>query len=253
MFDTNEVFNSNDTFLIADCHLDGSRPEITELFTQFVGAIQGASALWIVGDLVEYWLGDDAGNPALHSAFEALSIRCSEGTEVHLMHGNRDFLLGQQFADSIGASLHTDDEVRLNLGRDEQLVMHGDTLCTDDVDYQRLRTLLRSSQWQDTFLALSVPERIEAANALRDKSRDATAEKNQTIMDVNNDAVVSCFERTTTGTLIHGHTHRPATHEHFIKGETHQRIVMGDWHDDHAMVVHHGRDGLSLRRYPFKG
>ena len=249
------MFHSDDTFLIADCHLDGSRPGLNALFTQFVNDIEGAGALWIVGDFVEYWVGDDAGNPALNTVFEALTARQAAGTDVHLMRGNRDFLLGQVFADSIGAQLHMGDEVLLDLKTESVLVLHGDTLCTDDVDYQRFRTMLRSDSWQAPFLALSITERIEAAKALREKSRDASAEKSTDIMDVNADAVNQCFENAnkhaSVATMIHGHTHRPATHEHSVNGRHCQRMVMGDWHDDHAMVVHHGRDGLQLRRYPF--
>ncbi len=245
------MFDSSDTFVIADCHLDGSRPELTRLFIQFIYDIQGAAAVWIVGDFVEFWLGDDAGNPALKPVFDALSAIQSNGTDVHLLHGNRDFLIGHEFAASIGATLHTDDEVHIELGGEPVLVMHGDTLCTDDLDYQRFRAMVRSAPVQAAFLAKSVPERIEEVKARRRDSRDESAAKTDDIMNVNQDTVVERFANASVRTLIHGHTHRPATHEHTVNGQRCQRMVVGDWHEDHAMVLHHNSDGFQLRRYPF--
>jgi len=206
------MFERGDRLFIADCHLDGSRPGVTALLLRFLADIEGAGELWIVGDLVEYWLGDDVDNPALHPVFEALKNRVNAGTSVHLMHGNRDFLLGETFAEQIGAQLHRDDECELQFGDEKALVMHGDTLCTDDTDYQQLR------------------------QTLRDKSRDATAAKSNTIMDVNAQAVQTTFQQHGISTLIHGHTHRPDTHHLSIDNLARRRLVLGDWHDDHAWV-----------------
>ncbi len=248
---TFDVFQPHDTFLIADCHLDGSRPGVNELAIEFINAIEGAGALWVLGDFVEYWLGDDAGNPALDAVFDALAARQAAGTNVHFMHGNRDFLLGQAFAQRLGAQVHADDEIQIPLSDETVVLMHGDTVCTDDVEYQKLRQLLRSTQWQQPFLAQSIAERIETAKSLREKSRDATAGKSQSIMDVNDAAVLETFERTGVKTLIHGHTHRPDEHTHIVDDTACRRIVLGDWHDDHAMVVHSSPQGLQLKRFPF--
>jgi len=171
------MFSANDTFLIADCHLDGGRPGLSKLFTQFLDAIEGAGELWILGDLVEYWLGDDAGNPALNPVFDALAARQAAGTNVHLMLGNRDFLLTQSFGDKIGATVHTEDEKLVQLGHETTLLMHGDTLCTDDSEYQKLRLLLRSEAWQKNILSLSIQERMDTAKSLREQSQVATADK----------------------------------------------------------------------------
>jgi len=248
------MFDSRDSFLIADCHLEGSRPGVTALLLSFLNTIQGAGALWILGALVEYWLGDDAGDPQLDGVFDALNTLNNTGTSLHIMHGNRDFLLGQRFGERIGAQVMSEDELSVQLGSESVLLMHGDTLCTDDTDYQNLRTLLRSSQWQEQFLSLSVPDRIEQAKQLRDKSRDATASKSQSIMDVNDQAVTQAFTRANVNTLIHGHTHRPDTHSLTINNVNRQRLVLGDWHDDHAWVAHvrnGGETAVRLKRFPF--
>ena len=245
------MFNQNDTFFIADCHLDGSRPGLSALFTQFLDAITGAGELWILGDFVEYWLGDDAGNNDLNPVFDALAARQAAGMCIHLMHGNRDFLIGQDFGDRIGAAVHTDDEQLIQLGDESVLLMHGDTLCTDDTDYQQLRRMLRSNDWQQNFLSLSVDERQETAKSLRDESRTATSGKSQGIMDVNESAVHDALTRTGVHTIIHGHTHRPNTHTKAVNGHNVTRIVVGDWHDDHAMVAHSTGTNVRLRRFPF--
>lgn len=245
------MFTEQDTFFIADCHLDGSRPDVSALACQFFATIEGAGALWIVGDFVEYWLGDDAGNPALTNVFDALASLAASGTHITVMHGNRDFLLGDTFGQRIGGTVLTDDVCVTQLAHGPVTVMHGDTLCTDDIGYQELRTLLRSSAWQTDFLAKSVAERIEMAKALREKSQDATAAKTDGIMDVNPSAVNSAFLTHNTPVLIHGHTHRPKTHELEINGAVHHRIVLGDWHADHAQIAHSNADGIALKRFPF--
>lgn len=245
------MFNANDTFLIADCHLDGSRPGLSALFTQFLQAIEGAGELWILGDFVEYWIGDDVGNPKLAPVFKALAERQAAGTAVHLMHGNRDFLLGHSFCESLGATLHTDDELLITIGSESVLLMHGDTLCTDDVDYQQMRVMLRSADWQTRILSLSAEERHQAAQSLRQQSKAATADKSDGIMDVNDAAVHDAFERHGVNTLIHGHTHRPNTHEHQINENSVRRLVLGDWHEDKTIVAHSAGVGVALKTFPF--
>jgi len=232
------VLPTGHSFIIADCHLDGSRPAVNELLKEFLSAITGADELWILGDLVEYWLGDDAGNPQLDDVFEALAALHASGTALHLMHGNRDFLLGENFAARIGAKLHRKDELIAVLGNEKLLLMHGDTLCTDDEDYQTLRHTLRSAAWQKNFLGLTIPKRVETARTLRAQSRDATAAKTHDIMDVNEQAVQQVMLKRDITTLIHGHTHRPNTHALTLANKKRQRLVLGDWHNDGAHVVH---------------
>ena len=132
-------------------HLDASRPRTVELFIKFLRDINGIKALYILGDLVEYWLGDDADDGRLNTVFEALRSLHDSGSAVHLMHGNRDFLLGEAFAQRIGASLHREDTIRITLGELNVLLLHGDTLCLDDHGYQQLRLMVRDTQWQTEF------------------------------------------------------------------------------------------------------
>jgi len=246
------MYNANDTFFVADCHLEGSRPLMSELFIQFVSHIQGAGQLWILGDFVEYWIGDDAGNPELASVFDAISALSAAGTRVDFMLGNRDFLLGDDFARQVNARVHKDDELLIDLpNNDKALLLHGDTLCTDDVEYLKLRQMLRSDEWQKKTLSQSVQDRIATAQSLRNTSKAASADKAQAIMDVNDQTVTDAFTRHRVNTLIHGHTHRPAHHQHTSGGQASVRMVVGDWHDDHAMVAHANPDGLQLKRFPF--
>ncbi len=232
--------------LISDLHLAPERPATIELAHRYLKHAHGASALFIIGDLFEYWLGDDAIDPAMQSTIDALHAVSQSGTAVYLMHGNRDFLLGEQFATQIGATLIRDDEIVFNLNDQAVTLLHGDTLCTDDHGYQQLRNLLRAPAWQQDFLSKTVPERIEMAAQLREKSREAVADKSMEIMDVNPQAVSSAFEKHKTPLMIHGHTHRPQDHT-----GTQRRMVLGDWHDDHAMV---GRfDGVEFVLEKFSG
>ena len=248
---------ADETLFIADLHLDAARPAVTDLALDFLDGARGASALWILGDLFEAWLGDDVVDPAHAAAIEALTALSSAGTALHLMHGNRDFLLGEAFAARIGATLHREDELAVSPGRDGAeplLLLHGDTLCTGDVDYQRLRAMLRGASWQADFLAGSAEERVAAAKALRERSREAAAGKAGGIMDVAPEAVADAFERSGCRTMIHGHTHRPADHgaagaSDAVPDETpdsaaRRRVVLGDWHDDHARYALH--DGIAL-------
>lgn len=248
------------TFFISDLHLDPARPETIELSLRFFTSVHGAQALFIIGDLFEYWLGDDAADPRLNAVYDAISAVSASGTAVHLMHGNRDFLLGEQFASRVGAQLHRDDHVQVDFGNVHFSLLHGDTLCTDDVGYQQLRTMVRNPQWQQEFLALSIDERIAQAQALREKSREAVAEKVAGIMDVNNAAVAKHCNAFANDCLIHGHTHRP--HDHVLHGDvstvdtasenrlsTPRRLVLGDWKSDHAMIARFDGEQLQLERF----
>jgi len=217
--------------LISDLHLAPERPATIELAHQYLKKAHGASALFIIGDLFEYWLGDDAIDPTMQPTIDALQAVSQSGTAIYLMHGNRDFLIGEQFAKQISATIIADDEVVFQMNDQAVTLLHGDTLCTDDHGYQQLRTLLRAEAWQQEFLNKTVPERIEMAAQLREKSREAVADKSMSIMDVNADAVNAAFEKHATPIMIHGHTHRPYDHQ-----GVQRRIVLGDWHEDHAMV-----------------
>jgi len=168
-------------------------------------------------------------------------------------HGNRDFLLGEQFAERIGATLHREDLLPLNLGPEPVLLLHGDTLCTDDHDYLGLRRIVRDRAWQQEFLNKPIATRIQEAEALRARSREAVADKQAGIMDVNTDSVCNTFREHHCGLMIHGHTHRPAEHQVMVDGQSCRRVVLGDWHADHAHIARWDGEQLMLQRYPFDG
>ncbi len=229
------------TLLIADLHLQSAEPATLSLALSFFAQAEGAKHLYILGDLFEFWLGDDCLPTALADTLpkvvDALTAISKSGTAITLMHGNRDFLLGEQFASRVGATLVHDDTIDLQANATSITLMHGDTLCTDDVEYQQFRLKVRDTQWQASFLAKSADEREAIANAMRSGSMDASQTKTMAIMDVNDDAVAKIFTEHRCRYLVHGHTHRPAVHEHHLGEQSRQRIVVGDWHADHAMVA----------------
>lgn len=234
------------TLFISDLHLDPQRPDIVALFLRFLAEqASQAEALYILGDLFEYWIGDDmldhpATAAALAPVAEGLRALSSAGVPVYFQHGNRDFLIGETFAQRCGVRLLPEAQV-VELDGVPTLLMHGDSLCTDDVDYQRLRVMLRDPQWQREFLALPLEERIRQAQALREKSREAAQAKAETIMDVNPQTVVETMRRHGVHRLIHGHTHRPAVHEFELDQAPAHRIVLGDWYERGSVL--YCRDG----------
>ncbi len=234
---------------IADLHLDPD-PETrrtTELAMRFLRQARGKQHIYILGDLFEYWLGDDVGLPLYQSLLDEFRLLRDSGCSITVMLGNRDFLLGNAFAESASATLVRDDELIVTLGDTPVLLMHGDTLCTDDLDYQRFRRNLRKPRWQQQFLAKSVDERRDHAEALRAASHDASVSKSADIMDVNDETVAQRMQASGCHTLIHGHTHRPAVHTIPTTNDT--RMVVGDWHSDHAQYVQWDGQEFSLRTF----
>lgn len=224
------------TLLVSDLHLDGARPAATARFTALMEDWRGrCSALYILGDLVEYWLGDDQAVDELGGAFEAIRDFAAH-CPVYLMHGNRDFLIGEGFAARYGVTLIADPTV-VDLHGTRTLLMHGDTLCTDDHDYQALRSTVRDPDWQRGFLAKPLAEREAFARQVRATSRSATAAKSMEIMDVNAHSVASAFRDHDVRRLIHGHVHRPAVHTERVDGTPCERIVMGDWYESLSYVT----------------
>lgn len=220
---------------ISDLHLDLSRPEIIALFHQFLNEQTEVEALYILGDLFEYWIGDDQPAPGLEPLFAAIRALTSRGVPVYFMAGNRDFLIGSRFAGDTGTTLLPDTTV-IDLHGRKALLMHGDTLCTDDVEYQKLREMLRNPAWQQQFLTLPLEERIDQARQLREKSQNETSGKDASIMDVNQQAVESVMSDYNVDLLIHGHTHRPAVHNFKIADTPKQRIVLGDWYHQGSVL-----------------
>jgi UDP-2,3-diacylglucosamine hydrolase len=237
------------TLFISDLHIDASRPAITEQFLSFLsGEARHAEALYILGDLFESWVGDDAADSAQSSAMAGLRSLTEHGVPCFVMHGNRDFLLAEQFCRMSGARLLPDPLI-VTLYGEPVLVMHGDALCTDDRAYQRLRATVREADWQRRFLALSVASRRALAGAARAGSQAHTAALEYAITDVNPDSVALAMRGSGVATLLHGHTHRPAIHAFEVDGRPRTRIVLGDWYDQ-GSVLRWDRNGPELNNLP---
>jgi len=232
---------------IADLHLDPERQAAYRLALNFFDSIAEAHQLYILGDLFEYWIGDDVGLHLYRDVVASLQTLVSRDCAVTVMLGNRDFLLGERFAEATGVRLVREDEHRVQVNNEPVLLLHGDTLCLDDVEYQSFRTMVRDQQWQAGFLAKSIDERTAYANELRQQSQSLSKHKAQAIMDVNEEQVQSRLQARQCQKMIHGHTHRPAVHRYEDTGTC--RLVVGDWHDDHARYVCSDTTGLDLTRF----
>lgn len=224
------------TYFIADLHLCENRPDISACFFRFLenDAIN-AEKLYILGDLFEAWVGDDDDSPYLETVAQALSKLSRSGTQIYYIHGNRDFLLGKRYAKQANMQLLPEVDT-INLYGQHVVIMHGDTLCTRDVNYQAFRKKSRSWWWQAAVKSLPLFVRKKMAANYRQKSAAATSMKSQEIMDVTPDEVISCLELYHSQLLIHGHTHRPAVHNISANGSNAQRIVLGDWYEQGAWL-----------------
>lgn len=238
------------SLFISDLHLHPERPESIHLFENFVASKAGeAEQLFILGDLFEYWLGDDASEHCGYQpVIDSLSILAEMNTEVFFMHGNRDFLVGTRFASLIGGKLLPDPSI-ISLDGQDALLMHGDSLCTDDIEHQKFRALTRSREWQQDILSKSIAEREVIARQFRMNSMKGNAEKAEAIMDVNQQTVESIMLENQTRLLIHGHTHRAAIHNFQLDGKLMHRIVLGDWYTQGSYLIH-DQNGFRLMDYP---
>jgi len=225
------------TLFISDLHLDEARPQIVDLFARFLAdEARQADALYILGDLFESWIGDDDNAPLATRVAHALRALRNRGVPIYFLHGNRDFLLGTDYAARAGIELLADPAI-VELDGERTLLMHGDTLCTDDIEYQKFRNLVRNPAWQAQFLAKPLAERRAFAAQAREESRKQTAMKAAEIMDVNQAAVESTMHEYGVHRLIHGHTHRPAAHRFELDGRTAERIVLGDWYEQSSVLT----------------
>ena len=211
------------------------RPHIIAAFCRFLHKCSSADALYILGDLFEYWIGDDDPAIGLEPAINAIRELSNTGVPVYFVHGNRDFLIGKRFAKQTQCKILAEETV-LDLYGTPTLIMHGDTLCTDDIAYQKYRAKARSPWIQKPLLMLSVQRRLKIAEGLRNKSKTAIQEKSEVIMDVNQLTVEQVMQKHNVNHLIHGHTHRPAEHEFNLDGNLYRRIVLGDWYK-HGSVL----------------
>ncbi len=237
------------TLFISDLHLEDGRPDIGAQFTAFLaGEATTAEALYILGDLFEYWVGDDDPNPHYAAMKQAIRALSDTGVPVYFMHGNRDFMIGERFAGETGATL-LEDPTTVNFYGCRVMLSHGDALCTDDVHYQQMRRTMRNQEWQAMMRAKPLEERIAIAEQARKQSQAYNASVDDEIMDVNQDAVVEAIRGSGVQILLHGHTHRPAVHDIEFNGRTAQRIVLGDWYEQ-GSVVRWDSDGPRLEVMP---
>lgn len=237
------------TYIISDLHLDESRPDITRAFFDFLrGRAAGAEALYILGDFFEVWIGDDDDAPLAAEVAQELSRFSGSGAELYLMHGNRDFLLGQDFAHRAGAVLLPDPST-VTLAGQKVLLMHGDSLCTRDSEYMAFRQQARDPNWQRELLAKPLEERRAIAAQIRAVSKSMNSRKAEDIMDVTPEEVEKTMREQGVHTLIHGHTHRPARHALTIDGAPAERIVLGDW-GEQGWCIKADKDSLELIHWP---
>lgn len=231
-------------YFISDLHLQQQRPEITRALLYFLEKIApGADELYLLGDIFEAWIGDDFADPVLESIAPAMRQLKNSGTAIFFLQGNRDFLLHAEGAAILSASL-IEAPYQIELPQGRAVLLHGDELCLDDVEYQAFRREVRNPQWQTQFLAKPLAERLAIARELRATSQAAGAMKSDEIMDVSPKAVEELFRCSGTVLMIHGHTHRPARHPH-SGGE---RIVLGDWNDS-GWYLRSGNEALELIKF----
>jgi UDP-2,3-diacylglucosamine hydrolase len=215
--------------LISDLHLEEKRPDITRAFLHFLATrARQAESLYILGDFFEVWIGDDGMTPFQHEIAGALRELSDSGTRIYLMHGNRDFLIGKRFCREAGCTLLSDPH-RVQINGEPVLLMHGDSLCTLDVGYMKLRRWLRNPLSLLILRNLPLATRQKLARKLRNESRAQTRMKTSEIVDVTPVEVVRVMGEYGVRTLIHGHTHRPALHDLEVNGQPARRIVLGDW------------------------
>lgn len=218
------------TLFISDLHLCPTRPAINRVFLEFLrGPATQAEALYILGDLFEYWAGDDDDDPFNRSVSASLRDLADHGVALYLMHGNRDFLIGKRFATACHAQLLPDPTL-LDLYGTPTLLMHGDTLCTDDVRYQAFRAKVRTPEWQQQFLSQPLAARKQIIAGLRAENAEEKQLKSEDIMDVTGATVEQELRAHGYPRLIHGHTHKPALHRHIVDGHKCERWVLSDWY-----------------------
>ncbi|AIR06508.1 UDP-2,3-diacylglucosamine hydrolase [Cedecea neteri] len=238
------------TLFIADLHLCSEEPAITAGFLRFLaGEARQADALYILGDLFEAWIGDDDPEPLHQQIATAIKALVDSGVPCYFIHGNRDFLLGKRFARASGMTLLPEEKLLDLYGR-KVLIMHGDTLCTDDEGYQAFRRKVHQPWLQALFLAFPLFIRKRIAARMRAGSKAANSSKSMAIMDVNPQAVVDTLTRHNVQWLIHGHTHRPAIHELTANGQPAFRCVLGAWHEEGSMIKVTA-ENVELIHFPF--
>ncbi len=237
------------TLLISDLHLSRERPETVHLFLRFMEE-QAASdlTLYILGDLFDAWIGDDDRTPPIPDVLKALHRLSEAGSAIYFMHGNRDFLIGEVFAEQTGCTLLPDPTV-IDLAGTPTLLMHGDLLCTDDLEYQEARKYLRSPAFINGMLSKSLEDRAAVAAEYRRRSSEVVANNPADIMDVNQQTVEQYMREQGVPQLIHGHTHRPGVHRFMLDGRPAVRYVLDQWHSDRGSMLRIDKSGINMESY----
>lgn len=225
------------TYFISDLHLEPARPDITSLFCDFIQNLHGkADALYILGDLFEYWIGDDHQHTLSNTVSDALKSLVDSGVKVYFIHGNRDFLIGDSYAAQAGFTILPDPSL-IDLYGKQILIMHGDSLCIEDEKYQAFRAKVRGKTFQTEFLKKPLWFRRLLAYLMRQYSHLQNRKKTATIMDVTQSEVIKIMSAYHVNLLIHGHTHRPAIHQLTLKEQPAERIVLNAWHSQGNVLI----------------
>jgi UDP-2,3-diacylglucosamine hydrolase len=224
------------TLFISDLHLEAERPDIAKQFLEFMEKeARECEELYILGDLFEAWVGDDDPNTHYFTIKRALRKLVDRGVPVYFMHGNRDFMVGREFSNETGVKILA-DPYRVDMYGRKVLLSHGDLLCTDDIQYQKVRKMTRDPEWQAKMRAKPLKERLRIAAEARRQSLEQTINMSLEIMDVNQQAVEKMIREHNVDVLLHGHTHRPAVHTVDLGNRKAQRIVLGDWYRQGSVV-----------------
>jgi len=235
-------------YCISDLHLSYERPDVFEAFRSFLKTnANSARQLFILGDFFNLWIGDDDPAAFPWQVSKELSLLADSGTDIFIMHGNRDFLLGKEFC-RLSQAVLIPEPYTLNCFNQQYLLMHGDSLCTRDESYMAFRNMVRNPDWQQAFLAKSIAERQAFAAQARQQSKDLSSNKAADIMDVTPTEVTKVLAENRQSILIHGHTHLPAIHELDLYGEHGKRIVLGDW-DSSGWALKITPDGYTLEEF----
>lgn len=231
--------------LLSDLHLGPETTTLNAVFGRLMrGSVGRYQSIYILGDLFDAWIGDDDDHPLVGEAAAAIAT-ASVGTPIYFVHGNRDFLIGSEFAQRSGMTL-LGELTRIELAGVDTLLLHGDSLCTDDVQYQAFRRTSRNPAWQAAMRSQALAVRRHLAAQARQQSREHQAGSAETILDVNAGAVEALFRSNPASRMIHGHTHRPARHALDVDGRTVERLVLGDWGVAHPVTVLDERGPLTV-------
>ena len=224
------------TYFISDLHLERIESPITNIFTAFLDDLNQNDSLYILGDLFESWIGDDNVSELSQYISDRLLMLSERDISVALMHGNRDFLIGEDFCKASSIELINDPRI-IEIDTKKVMLTHGDELCTDDSEYQAFRSVVRNPLWQKDFLNFPISKREKIAGEAKDASKDSKENKTMEIMDVNTDAVLKAFNDHDIEIMIHGHTHRPNIHKVSNEGKNLTRYVLGDWSKNSAIIL----------------